>query len=519
MFIFSERVRKINFQNLCFSNSWKSPEGLDFFVRYVADSNGYRVIESNAVPASSDGVLADGNQGSFKPVQLKSAPEDEILIPEQDLTASTDSETLINKPAIVVIKTPIRRIVKKIGNIPNRVSSRGRSLDSTVSTTATEKQTEFLQPPAQSLLLPNKQIENAFNNVIINTDKLPSVVETSVNTKENERNAENVESVIKLSSKILKPITTDELPEEPIITAELPEEPIITAELPEEPIITAELPEESIITAELPGGPIITAELPVEPIIAAELHEEPIAVTNPTTHFEIATESSNLSELSFAQSNLETIKGKEVIESVIDIKSDSHSDTSFDFKAAESAAETVEEQNVSIISNKTSAVNADESEVETLSHSVEPVKTLEENQMIDEVIQALAEMMKLSTLVAKSSKAEPAVNVVKSSAADLATNDLSKSVKIENIATSDNLILDDAHDAGVVEIAEATEEPILGSELDQTETPGVDNRLEELQFSRQPPHSTDVDLTTETNDLEEIIRAAEEEITTTSSTV
>ncbi|XP_068214684.1 cuticular protein 47Eg-like [Palaemon carinicauda] len=44
--------------------SWTSPEGEEFFVRYVADENGYRVLESNAVPAS-EGVAADGQQGSF----------------------------------------------------------------------------------------------------------------------------------------------------------------------------------------------------------------------------------------------------------------------------------------------------------------------------------------------------------------------------------------------------------------------------------------------------------------------
>ncbi|XP_042219386.1 cuticle protein 16.8-like [Homarus americanus] len=47
------------------SYSWTSPEGVDFYVKYVADENGYRVVESNAVPVSSWGGVADGNQGSF----------------------------------------------------------------------------------------------------------------------------------------------------------------------------------------------------------------------------------------------------------------------------------------------------------------------------------------------------------------------------------------------------------------------------------------------------------------------
>merc|ERR1712105_16377 len=47
------------------SYSWTSPEGVEYFVRYVADGDGYRVVESNAVPVTADGVRANGEQGSF----------------------------------------------------------------------------------------------------------------------------------------------------------------------------------------------------------------------------------------------------------------------------------------------------------------------------------------------------------------------------------------------------------------------------------------------------------------------
>ncbi|XP_042872980.1 larval cuticle protein 2-like [Penaeus japonicus] len=47
------------------SYSWTSPEGQEFYVKYVADEDGYRVLESNAVPVSHGGVYADGNQGAF----------------------------------------------------------------------------------------------------------------------------------------------------------------------------------------------------------------------------------------------------------------------------------------------------------------------------------------------------------------------------------------------------------------------------------------------------------------------
>merc|ERR1711970_674554 len=47
------------------SYHWTSPEGEEFYVRYVADEDGYRVVESNAVPVNHGGVAADGNQVNF----------------------------------------------------------------------------------------------------------------------------------------------------------------------------------------------------------------------------------------------------------------------------------------------------------------------------------------------------------------------------------------------------------------------------------------------------------------------
>ncbi|KAG7170541.1 putative Insect cuticle protein domain-containing protein 14 [Homarus americanus] len=45
--------------------SWTSPEGKEYFVKYEADENGFRIVESNVVPATDGGMLADGAQGSF----------------------------------------------------------------------------------------------------------------------------------------------------------------------------------------------------------------------------------------------------------------------------------------------------------------------------------------------------------------------------------------------------------------------------------------------------------------------
>jgi len=44
---------------------WTDPEGNNFFVTYIADEDGFRVLDSNAVPATNVGVRADGSQGSF----------------------------------------------------------------------------------------------------------------------------------------------------------------------------------------------------------------------------------------------------------------------------------------------------------------------------------------------------------------------------------------------------------------------------------------------------------------------
>ncbi|XP_045597212.1 larval cuticle protein 2-like [Procambarus clarkii] len=47
------------------SYSWTSPDGNQHFVKYVADEDGYRIVESNVVPATAEGTKADGSQGSF----------------------------------------------------------------------------------------------------------------------------------------------------------------------------------------------------------------------------------------------------------------------------------------------------------------------------------------------------------------------------------------------------------------------------------------------------------------------
>jgi len=43
---------------------WEDDVGNTHFVSYVADEDGYRVVDSDVVPATGAGVRADGNQGA-----------------------------------------------------------------------------------------------------------------------------------------------------------------------------------------------------------------------------------------------------------------------------------------------------------------------------------------------------------------------------------------------------------------------------------------------------------------------
>merc|ERR1711970_342986 len=52
--------------------SFTDPDGNTHYVKYIADAAGFRVLESNAVPATLDNVRADGNQGSFVSVEIDS---------------------------------------------------------------------------------------------------------------------------------------------------------------------------------------------------------------------------------------------------------------------------------------------------------------------------------------------------------------------------------------------------------------------------------------------------------------
>ncbi|XP_076028403.1 uncharacterized protein LOC143017499 [Oratosquilla oratoria] len=59
-------------QTVTGSYSWISPDGTEYFVKYVADKFGYRVVESNAIPVTGTGVRANGRQVLFDSLEVDS---------------------------------------------------------------------------------------------------------------------------------------------------------------------------------------------------------------------------------------------------------------------------------------------------------------------------------------------------------------------------------------------------------------------------------------------------------------
>ena len=66
--IFKFSVRYIKSRvltSVSFNPRWEDPLGNTHFVTYVADEDGYRVTDSDVVPATVAGVRADGSQVSI----------------------------------------------------------------------------------------------------------------------------------------------------------------------------------------------------------------------------------------------------------------------------------------------------------------------------------------------------------------------------------------------------------------------------------------------------------------------
>merc|ERR1711887_254938 len=57
------------------SYRFTDPDGNQQFVKYIADEDGYRILESNVVPATLDNIRADGNQGSFTSFESEESDE------------------------------------------------------------------------------------------------------------------------------------------------------------------------------------------------------------------------------------------------------------------------------------------------------------------------------------------------------------------------------------------------------------------------------------------------------------
>ncbi|XP_076028405.1 uncharacterized protein LOC143017502 [Oratosquilla oratoria] len=66
-------------QTVTGSYSWISPDGTEYFVKYVADKFGYRVVESNAIPVSGTGVRANGRQVLFDSPEVDSRESPESI--------------------------------------------------------------------------------------------------------------------------------------------------------------------------------------------------------------------------------------------------------------------------------------------------------------------------------------------------------------------------------------------------------------------------------------------------------
>ncbi|XP_076028414.1 uncharacterized protein LOC143017509 [Oratosquilla oratoria] len=66
-------------QTVTGSYSWISPDGTEYFVKYVADKFGYRVVESNAIPVSGTGVRANGRQVLFDSPEVDSRESPESV--------------------------------------------------------------------------------------------------------------------------------------------------------------------------------------------------------------------------------------------------------------------------------------------------------------------------------------------------------------------------------------------------------------------------------------------------------
>ncbi|XP_076028401.1 uncharacterized protein LOC143017497 [Oratosquilla oratoria] len=66
-------------QTVTGSYSWISPGGTEYFVKYVADKFGYRVVESNAIPVTGTGVRANGRQVLFDSPEVDSRESPESI--------------------------------------------------------------------------------------------------------------------------------------------------------------------------------------------------------------------------------------------------------------------------------------------------------------------------------------------------------------------------------------------------------------------------------------------------------
>ncbi|KAA0201320.1 hypothetical protein HAZT_HAZT006000 [Hyalella azteca] len=161
---------------------WTSPEGTEFFVRYVADEFGYRVVESNALQRSAHGQLADGNQV----LRTDDSKRSEVAMPREQIPEASVIPASTEKayePQILEQEAP---------TLSRVVTSRGRGL---ARASPQETKTELSTVP---------EAKSDDNEVSSSLKEISSPVVADVPIDAQEKSAAEVEEVAQALTEMLK---------------------------------------------------------------------------------------------------------------------------------------------------------------------------------------------------------------------------------------------------------------------------------------------------------------------------
>merc|ERR1719391_428762 len=95
--------------------SWLAPDGVEYFVKYIADNAGYRVIESNALPqapvvpddvdvAVVKAAAAEEEAAVVEeaPAEEEAAAEEEVVVEEEEEEGGEEEEEAAAEEEVVV---------------------------------------------------------------------------------------------------------------------------------------------------------------------------------------------------------------------------------------------------------------------------------------------------------------------------------------------------------------------------------------------------------------------------------